>query len=134
MHTRQFLDRNALGNQIVGNSGDNDLWGLGGDDILKGFGGDDILIGGTGDDTMVGGSGDDYYVVDSEGDWVYEYANQGTDTVESSVTYTLGDYVEKLILSGSGNINGYGNGLKPWDEEGSRRSAVVRRSGCSPWR
>src|SRR5262245_23558837 len=28
----------------------------------------------------------------------------------------------------------HGNGLKPCGDDGSRRSAVVRRSGCAPWR
>ncbi|GEP05286.1 M10 family metallopeptidase C-terminal domain-containing protein [Methylobacterium oxalidis] len=37
---------------------------------------------------------------------------QGTDTVVSSVTYALsGQDVERLILTGSSNLNGTGNGL-----------------------
>jgi Ca2+-binding RTX toxin-like protein len=102
---------NDLDNGIAGNSGDNDLFGLNGNDTLKGFGGDDFLDGGSGSDIMVGGTGDDYFVVDSFFDDITEYTGEGIDTVSSSVTYTLDPNVEKLILTGSSKIDGYGNQL-----------------------
>ena len=45
---------------------------------------------------MIGGAGNDTYVVDAAGDVVTEHAGEGTDTVQSGVTYTLGANVENL--------------------------------------
>jgi Ca2+-binding RTX toxin-like protein len=42
---------------------------------------------------------------------VMEYANEGTDTVQSSVTWTLGNNLENLALTGTSAINGTGNAL-----------------------
>ncbi|WP_162240032.1 calcium-binding protein, partial [Methylobacterium sp. Leaf106] len=82
-----------------------------GDDTLRGGIGGDTLDGGAGNDTMIGGRGDDTYIVDSPGDTVVEAPGQGDDTVRSSVTYTLPDNVENLVLTGSGGIDGTGNAL-----------------------
>jgi Ca2+-binding RTX toxin-like protein len=59
----------------------------------------------------MGGTGDDLYVLDTSGDVVLELAGEGADTVQASFSYTLGDNVEKLVLTGSGAINGTGNAL-----------------------
>ena len=58
---------------------------------------------------MVGGTGNDTYVVDVAGDVVTELANEGTDTVQSAITYTLGANVENLTYLGSGNFLGTGS-------------------------
>ena len=79
--------------------------------MLNGRGGNDTLNGGGGADTMAGGAGNDIYVVDNAGDVVTEALNEGTDTVQSSVSFTLGSNVENLALSGAAGINGTGNGL-----------------------
>ncbi|MBW8881136.1 MAG: pre-peptidase C-terminal domain-containing protein, partial [Asticcacaulis sp.] len=72
------------------------------------FAGNDSLDGGTGADNMAGGYGNDTYIVDNAGDVVTEAYNSGSDLVQSTVSYTLTDYVEKLVLIG-GNLNGTGS-------------------------
>ena len=93
---------NSLNNQITGNGGANSLSGAGGNDTLEG---------GAGIDSLAGGSGDDSYVVDSTTDMITESAGQGTDTILSSVTFTIVPLpeIENLTLTGAANINGTGN-------------------------
>ncbi len=79
------------------------------DNILIGTGGNNTLDGGAGADTMIGGAGNDVYIVDDIGDIVSEAINGGTDTVISSVDFTLSDNIENLTLTGAGNVNGTGN-------------------------
>ena len=96
----RFGTGNALDNHLTGNKGDNTLGGADGNDIIDG---------GAGADRMRGGNGDDIFYVDNAGDTVTEYTGQGTDSVVSSVAFTLGNNVENLTLSGAGNVNGIGN-------------------------
>ncbi|MFG6457419.1 calcium-binding protein [Roseateles sp. BYS96W] len=69
------------------------------------------LNGGAGNDTMVGGAGNDTYVVDSASDVVTEASSGGNDTVEASISYTLGSEVENLTLTGTSAINATGNSV-----------------------
>ncbi len=98
-------------NTLEGSFGNDTLSGSGGDDLLYGGKGNDRLIGGSGSDLMIGGVGDDTLVVDNIGDTIVEGANAGVDTVEASISYTLGANIENLLLTGSSAINGTGNGL-----------------------
>lgn len=82
---------NSINNTLFGNSAANTLNGL------------------TGADTLAGGLGDDLYVIDNVADSVYEESGEGNDTVQTSVTWTLGANLENLTLTGSSSINGTGN-------------------------
>ena len=78
-------------------------------DTLTGDNGNNLLDGGAGADVMKGGLGDDTYVVGNSFDNVGERLNEGTDTVLSSITYTLPSNVENLTLTGTDNLNATGN-------------------------
>jgi hypothetical protein len=102
--------------QLDGLGGNDRLYAMGGDDQLYGRAGNDLLDGGTGADIMYGGAGDDLYRVDNLADVVSETTvpgvdDGGIDTVESTITYSLGAFVEKLNLKGTVAINGTGNDL-----------------------
>lgn len=71
---------NALDNLLIGNDRDN------------------ILDGVTGADRMVGGAGDDVYYVDNVGDQTVEHASEGNDTVQASISHTLANNLENLVL------------------------------------
>lgn len=80
-------------------------------DTLVGSSGNDTLDGKLGADTMTGGNGNDVYVVDNASDRVVE-TNTSTsqiDTVQASVSWTLGANLENLVLTGVSAINGTGN-------------------------
>lgn len=97
------------GETMNGTSSDDLLSGLGGNDLLNGYAGNDVLIGNAGADTMNGGAGNDTYVFDGL-DTMNEAVNAGTDTVMSSVSWTLRSNFENLYLTGTGSINATGNG------------------------
>lgn len=87
------------------------VMGMEGNDTITGGAGNDTLNGCAGDDSMAGGAGNDIYYVQSAGDKVVEAAGAGSDTVSSSVTYTLGANIERLSLAGAAAISGFGNSL-----------------------
>jgi Ca2+-binding RTX toxin-like protein len=109
---------NTLVNVITGNAASNLLDGDDGNDTLNGGGGNDYLIGGLGNDTLNGGLGidtlnggleNDTYVVNNKFDVITEASEEGTDTIQSSVTFTIATNVENLTLTGGAAINGTGN-------------------------
>ncbi len=79
---------------------------------LIGNDGNNVLDGRKGADTMIGKGGDDTYFVDNGGDMVIEdSAAGGYDTVNTSVSYTLTNFVEALTATGSDSIALNGNAL-----------------------
>ena len=81
---------NILANTLVGNDAGNSL------------------NGGAGVDSLVGGAGNDTYFVDNAFDVVSESEDNGTDLVVSSISYSLKNNFENLILGGAA-LAGSGN-------------------------
>ncbi|MFN9176465.1 MAG: beta strand repeat-containing protein [Synechocystis sp.] len=93
---------------LIGDDDDDYLMGGTGNDTLQGLGGNDVLNGGPGADTMEGGDGSDAYYVDNSGDVVTDVvdSNPGEiDTVYTSITYTLPNTLENLVMLNTGNAN-----------------------------
>ncbi|MBB6341755.1 Ca2+-binding RTX toxin-like protein [Pseudomonas fluvialis] len=86
---------NGLNNKLTGNAANN------------------VLNGAAGADTLNGGLGNDTYVVDNAGDVIQETSTLAAeiDSVQSSISWTLGNNLENLLLTGSAAINGTGNAL-----------------------
>ena len=110
------IDGGEGNDTLDGSFGNDSVFGGIGNDFLQGDGnggiGNDTLDGGTGADTMQGGLGNDVYIVDNVGDIVTgEVLNINTDTVRSSVNFTLGANLDNLDLIGTASINGTGNEL-----------------------
>jgi trimeric autotransporter adhesin len=85
------------------------LLGGNGNDNLTGGNGNDLLDGGAGTDVMAGGLGNDTYVLDTLADVMVEAAGEGTDTVQTSIVFTLPTHFEHLVFTGTGNLTGTGN-------------------------
>jgi Ca2+-binding RTX toxin-like protein len=90
----------SIENAITGDKNDQ-VYGSDGANRFETRGGNDFLFGGAGADILIGGTGDDTYGVDDAGDQVTENADEGTDTVGTSLAiYTLGANLENLFSSG----------------------------------
>jgi serralysin len=87
------------------------IYGTSGADHIVGTSGNDVIDGGVGPDTISGGLGNDTYIVNDARDVIVESFNGGVDTVRTSLsTYTLGNQIENLTLTGTGAQIGTGNG------------------------
>jgi Ca2+-binding RTX toxin-like protein len=112
---------NNVENLILQGNADLQGYGNAQSNLIYGNGGSNLLDGGGGADCMVGGAGNDAYFVDDTSDVIIEYSNEGVDRVSSTAHYRLPANVEHLILEGSANLQGYGNGLvnRIWGNDGN---------------
>lgn len=106
--------------RIVGGEGYVAIVGGDGRDIVRNDGriiggiglgdGNDVvdLRGGTMSGTYYGGLGNDVLITDKASHRLSENLNEGFDTVKSTVSYTLHNEVEKLVLLGNKDIDGKG--------------------------
>lgn len=105
---------NSLDNTIIGNDNDNILDGNGGINTLK------------------GGKGNDTYIINeaNANDIIIENADEGSDTVQSTITYTLNQAnIENLVLTGENNINGTGNSLDNYLEGNKQNNTLSGGAG-----
>ncbi len=104
----EIVNGSNFADKLLGDGGDNVLNGGGGNDFLSGGDGNDTLYGGAGADKLVGGAGDDTYIMDDHLDTIVEGGNGGTDTVRTSLDWTLTAGLENLVLTGAAAVNGTG--------------------------
>lgn len=98
-------------NLVLTGAGDNSGYGNEHANEITGNAGRNLLDGGSGADRLAGGLGNDTYIIDDAGDIATEALDEGVDTVRASVSYTLADNVENLVLTGTGDTDGTGNNL-----------------------
>ena len=64
---------------------------------------------------------------------VTEAVDEGADTVQASVSYTLGTDVENLTLTGTGGLTGTGNAADNIIIGNSGSNVLVGLGGRTPW-
>jgi YD repeat-containing protein len=101
----------AWGNQDSITSG-------GGSTLVDAGGVDDVVTGGSGNDTLdalgagttlIGGLGNETFEINDATDVVQAQTDAASNTLYSTVNYTLPTNVDTLTLQGSGNLTAYGN-------------------------
>lgn len=108
-HNTVAIAFNVTIENAKGGNGNDKLIGNSANNKLESGLGNDTLEGGAGSDTLEGGAGSDKYIITDNLDTVIEVQTGGIDFVESTVTFTLTQYLENLTLTGITNINGSGN-------------------------
>ncbi|HEX8062809.1 MAG TPA: calcium-binding protein, partial [Allosphingosinicella sp.] len=86
--------------------------------------GNNVFDGAGGADFMIGYAGNDFYHVDNAGDIAYELAGGGSDTVATSINYTLAANVENLQavnIAGTDPLSLTGNAVNNyiWGTQGN---------------
>ena len=94
---------------LIGGRGNDSLTGDDNANEITGGAGNDTLDGGSGVDTLTGGLGNDVYLITSLADTLVEQAAEGTDRIETDISYTLTNEFEDLTLTGTSALSGTGN-------------------------
>ncbi|HEX8062849.1 MAG TPA: hypothetical protein VF535_06500, partial [Allosphingosinicella sp.] len=86
--------------------------------------GNNVFDGAGGADFMIGYAGNDFYHVDNAGDIAYELAGGGSDTVATTISYTLAANVENLQavnIGGTDSLTLTGNAVNNyiWGTQGN---------------
>ncbi|GLK67566.1 calcium-binding protein [Hansschlegelia plantiphila] len=98
---------------LTGDDGANALTGNGGVNVLRGLGGSDL------------------YFVQNAKDVVIEANHEGTDTVRSTVSFSLaGQFIEHLYLDGAGDLSGTGNTLANTITGNSGKNLLIGGAGA----
>ena len=120
----------GVGDLAIGDAGNNVLTGTAFDDELQGLAGNDLLNGGLGTDLLLGGAGDDSYLIDDIDDLIVELADEGNDSVQTTLTsYVLGSNLENLSFSSSAAVVGTGNELANVISGGSGNDLLIGAGG-----
>jgi|GEM_PF-5229842 len=103
LNVEKLIMINNVNGTGIGNSSSNTILGDDSNNIINGMAGSDF---------MIGGLGDDIYYVDNKDDNITELANEGTDTIYTSLSsYTVKDNLENLTLLGNLASSATGNFL-----------------------
>lgn len=105
----ESLNGSAQADYLHGGLGDDILLGGSKNDVLMGGDGHDRLKGEAGADLMIGGKGNDHYYVSTRGDGTIEQADEGRDSVFSTISWDLAAHIEVLKLLGQADIYAKGN-------------------------
>ena len=130
--SNNLLEGTSGSDRLFGSILNDKLVGLGGNDYLSGGSGNDVLISGQGADTLIGGLGNDLYDIDNESDQMIENAQEGTDTVRTSlVSFELSANLENLIAgtTGTAAFRGLGNSVSNVISGGAGPDTLDGRAG-----
>lgn len=107
---------------IVGNSGN---------DTLTAGSGADTIVSGSGISTLIAGSGYNTLIVNNAADVIQATSASSNVTVQSSVDFTLGQYLDTLNLIGSADLVGRGNnGASNYISGNSGNDTLIAGSGA----
>jgi Ca2+-binding RTX toxin-like protein len=117
----------------TGNAGNDSITANSGTDTLIAGNGNDTLVSGPGPavDSLVGGTGNDLFVVNAPGDTVTVGSTHGTDTIQSSVSYTASANVANLTLIGTADIAATGNTLANLLTANSGNDTLIAGTGLA---